>query len=76
MNFVVYVKFIHRNQKIYMVHTLFWIDSRIFLTHKNYPLCGIHSCQWCSFELFTYSFSSAIQAQLIIGAVFIVSCLI
>ena len=29
-NFVICVKFIHKNQIIYMVHTLFWINSQIF----------------------------------------------
>ena len=34
VNFVVYVTFIYKNQIIYMVHTLFLIDSRIFYPTK------------------------------------------
>ena len=41
VNFMVCVKFIHKNQKIYMVHALFLIDSQIFCPTKISPLYGI-----------------------------------
>ena len=34
VNFVACVKFIYKNQIMYMVHTLFWINSRIFYPVK------------------------------------------